>query len=481
MWVGLLYNMMCLSTQYQQAYLASSDMPPSEHSTPRSLASDSQRAVDTFRERTIQCLVLGHYTKGGPCVMETLILYFLVEVFLVEDMEIGNWILVGTIVHVAIHMGYHRDATHFPSISPFSGEMRRRVWAMLVQLDCAVSMQMGLPRNITETQVDTAEPRNIYDSDFDEHTTQLPPSRPDTEVTPMLYVLAKLRLISRGIKIADVVTAPRQYSYARILELDEQIKQARDGLPSSMRWGGLASCLTVSPSIMVKQLFLEVGLQRSRIDLHRKFLLASHRQQQYAYSRSTCVAAAMKILEFQHLIDEEIQVEGRLYQSRWRMSTAFTHDFLLATSILCFYLQLYGREQQERQQDPPGDEDPSAPVNQIRQLLTKSQAIWGKASAVSKEARRAAAALRVVLGESGLGSGSIALTPAPTPTTAFPYFPGLPDLMPSYEFPGLDVDLENEMLPWQRFASNLNGDEEQWGGLASMQQMNLTPGSGTFS
>lgn len=52
----------------------------------------------------------------------------------------------------------------------------------------------------------------------------------------------------------------------------------------------------------------------------------------------------MKILEFQRLVDEETQVDALLYQSHWRVSSAFINDFLLATSILCFYVQTYNNE-----------------------------------------------------------------------------------------------------------------------------------------
>jgi hypothetical protein len=140
---------MCLSTQFQQAFSSTAGSPPIlGHSRKASQVGDSLALVDIYKENTIQCLLLGHYTKGGPYVLETLILYFLIENFHLKDMEIGIWVLVGNIVQIAIHMGYHRDAKHFPSITPFAGEMRRRVWAMIVQLDFSVSTQLGLPRLI---------------------------------------------------------------------------------------------------------------------------------------------------------------------------------------------------------------------------------------------------------------------------------------------------------------------------------------------
>ncbi|RDL35999.1 Fungal-specific transcription factor protein [Venustampulla echinocandica] len=471
MWVGLLLGMMCLSTQFQQFFLAPANtLLVSGRSPQPSQAPENYMAVDMLRERIIQCLILGHYTNGGPYVMETLILYFMVEVFPSKDTEPGIRVLVANIVQIAIQMGYHRDAKHFPNISPFAGEMRRRIWALIVQLDFTISSQMGLPRLVKESQTDVAEPRNLADSDFNEDTAELPPSRPETEVTPTLYTLAKLRLLSVGVEVADVATEPRPYSYSHVLKLDKQIDDARDALPPSMKWEGLASSLNVPSQVIIQRIWLEVCVQRLKIALHKKFLVASRLQQQYAYSRSTCRAAAIKILELQHLVDEETQLDGRLYQSRWRVTSAFIHDFLLATSILCFYLQVHAEDQREQHISSGDTKATPVGIDKIKQLLGASLIIWLRESDASREARKAAAALRYVLGDSEANSDPFRSTrvlsgPYPRPVVA-PYFPGFSDLMLGYDFPGQGLEPTYEELSW------LNNDVEPWARETSFQQMN---------
>ena len=421
MWVGLLFAMISLSTQFQQTFLAPTHgMSVSGHSTPLLQVPGGQTTTDVFREAIIRCLKLGHYTKGGPYVLETLILYFLVEILPLKEVDIGIWVLVGSIVQVATHMGYHRDPIHFPGISPFAAEMRRRVWAMIIQLDFSISTQMGLPRLIKEGQTDTANPRNLADSDFDELTEDLPPSRPEQEVTPILYTLAKLRILSVGIRVADLATSPRPYSYDIVTELDKKIGQAQEALPSSMKWESLASSLTLPPHVLMQRIWLEIFVQRLKIVLHKKFLASPRSQQQsYAYSRSACLAAAMKILEFHHLVDEETQLEGRLYHVRWRVSTACTHEFLLATSVLCLYLQVYNEGQGDQHSGQQALE--TTQIERIRQLLRVSQGIWLRLSAESTEARKAAAALQYVLGDSTFGASDAASS---MPAATAPYFTG---------------------------------------------------------
>lgn len=399
MWLGQLFAIMCLSSQFQQLVLAPNALTPLTMSP----GQDNELAIATFQAKLVECLTLGHYTEGGPYVVETLILYFLSEIFPLKEVNVGIWMLVGTIVQVAIYMGYHRDAVHFPkSITPFAGEMRRRVWSMVIQLDFSISTQLGLPRLISQSN--TTEPRNLHDSDFDESTTELPPSRPQTEVTPILYTLAKLRILSVGVQISDLISEPREYSYSEVLRLDQQINEAMDSLPSSMKWEGLSASLTATPLVLIQTIWLNMCIQRLKVVLHKRFLAQPFtNRQQYTYSRLTCLTAAMKILEFQQLIDEETRPDGRLYRIRWRVSTAVTQDFLLATSVLCLYLQtrVQNHEQHPHPQRRSDSEDSEVSLqdDRIRQLLQTSLNIWLRLSANSTEARRAAEALRYILGE----------------------------------------------------------------------------------
>lgn len=397
MWLGQLFAIMCLSSQFQQLVLGPNTPSPSIMFP----GQDNELAIATFQAKSVECLILGHYTDGGPYVLETLILYFMSENFPLKEIDVGIWMLVGTIVQIAMHMGYHRDAVHFlKSITPSVGEMRRRVWSMVVQIDFSISTQLGMPRLVS--QANTSEPRNLADSDFDESTAELPPSRPQTEVTPILYTLAKLRILSVGIQVSDLTTEPRTHPYSEILHLDQQINEAMDSLPSSMKWEGLSSSLTATPLVLMQRIWLNMCIQRLKVALHKKFLVPSFSGQQYAYSRSTCLTAAMKILEFQHLIDEETRPDGRLYQIRWRVSTAVTQEFLLATSVLCLYLQTRAQnhEQHPHPQQRYSLEDAEVALqDRIRQLLQTSLDVWLRLSLDSTEARRAAEALRYVLRE----------------------------------------------------------------------------------
>ncbi|KAI1116810.1 fungal-specific transcription factor domain-containing protein [Nemania sp. NC0429] len=376
-WLGLLFAIMCLAAQFQKF---SSD--PSSGAR-ESTGIDLEALIATFRQRCVQCLVLGRYTKGGPNVLEALLLYFANEHFLCKDAEIDVWIILSIIVQIAIHTGYHRDPKHFKSMSPYTGEMRRRVWATISELDIGISAQMGVPRLIKRSQVDTEEPRNLKDSDFNESTQSLPPRRPDSELTPMLYRIAKGRLIFAFGLIWDAAADMKLHSYAEITEADGKLENAHRSIPICLEWQSMEHCITDAPQVIMQKLSLKSIYWRAKIVLHRKFLDA-----QYAYSREACLNAAFHLLDYQHMLDEETQPFGRLYQDRWRVSSIVNHDFLLAASLLCSYLQVY---------HPAHQLENGPEVENIITYLARSREIWVRTTSVSKEARKAVQALDIIL------------------------------------------------------------------------------------
>ncbi|KAF4960751.1 hypothetical protein FSARC_10380 [Fusarium sarcochroum] len=380
-WLGLLFTIMCLATQFEKFRLEPGVQTPTALTVER----DLQEMTDTFRLRIAQCLVLGYYTKGSPYVLETLTLYIAVEVFHSNDAELDIWILMGTTVQIAMHMGYHRDPKHFKSMSPFDAEMRRRVWATIVEMDLGISAQMGLPRLIKQWQTDTKEPSNLQDSDFDKSSVELPPSRPPTDLTPILYRLVKTRLMTNVGYIWDFAADVRSYPYTEVEKMDSRLDEARNSTPDCLRWHSIARCITDPPQIIVQKVVLETLFYRAKIVLHRKYLFCPPAKS--TDSKRIVLESALKLLDYQQMLQEETQPFCQLYQERWRISSLINHDFLLATSILCYYLQSSGREAQP------------SPMNEtILASLKRSYFIWLQSSNSSSEARKVVKALAVVLG-----------------------------------------------------------------------------------
>lgn len=158
-------------------------------------------------------------------------------------------------------MAYHRDAASFPQITPFEGEMRRRIWATIYQLDVALSTQLGIPRTIRDSISDTAEPRNLFDSDFEATSSALPTARLETELTPILPTIAKLRLTSKFAEILDLASSASSCAYSEVIRLDRELTVVFANLPNICKFTSMSDSLLDSPNLISQVCYFAMGSQ----------------------------------------------------------------------------------------------------------------------------------------------------------------------------------------------------------------------------
>ncbi|KAI1756534.1 hypothetical protein F4782DRAFT_537648 [Xylaria castorea] len=380
MWLGLLFSILSIAVNFREFDIEQVRSGPQL---------DYVSLSASYREKTVQCLILGQYTRCGPYVLETLLHHFAAEFMRRRDVNNEAWIILSTTVHLAMRMGYHRDPDHFKSISPYDGELRRRIWAMLYHLgsvtDIATSGQLGVPRLINDAFVDTAEPRNLFDSDFDPGSNELPPSRPDSDPTPMLVVLSKIRTARMYTTVINTVTNTQPPTYAQVLQVDRQIEDMFLKIPEYCRIQPTSDSIADPPSILLQRIFIQMNHHKAQVILHWRYLTLANKDDRYSYSTKTTVTAALKILKLHQTIYDGLKTGGRLYSVRWRITCFFSHDYLLATSILCFYLQRNG------------DRISKSELNEIKQTLRQTKVVWGPRTPTSAEVKRAAAAIELVL------------------------------------------------------------------------------------
>jgi hypothetical protein len=391
MWLGLLFAMMCLAVQFSQ--VSESLLEESSSQSPQA----TRRIIQSYRERVAQALVLSRYTRGPPYTMETLFLYFTVEYYLGNDSHSGNWILFGVIVRIAMRMGFHRDPAHSPQISPFHGEMRRRIWAMTVQIDIILSSQSGLPRMINLTQCDTKEPCNLADEDLDETMTKLPPGRPDSDSTPILYLIVRSRILAVFGMILDTITATESVTHAEVMRLDSLLLEIVAAIPPSLRSRPIANSIADHHEIIMRRVYLAMLVRKAQCVLHYRYLIAGRSDSSYIYSRQSCIDAAIDILQYQSMLHEETKPGGQLHEVKWKVSSIIQAEFLLAATILCVYLD--HEVAASLLPHAPNQEVAEEKRGVVERTLRESDRIWSQASDQSREAQKAAAAVRVVLGK----------------------------------------------------------------------------------
>jgi hypothetical protein len=401
MWLALLYSVLAIGARFIPSNTSTHNSPfaPDPMHTAR---------MAFYREKAVQALILANYTKCPPYTVEACLVYFGSEFARSSDAQFSMWILVGMIIRVALRMGYHREPSKFANISVFKAELRRRTWLVILSIDLVSSAQVGLPRIIQPFMYDTLEPRNLPEDALFEDMSTLPPSLPETELTPLLYSIVTTRVRTAHAKVMDLMNATSLPPYREIMSLDAILRYVYDSLPASCKAMSTSSFDLAADPSSLRRLYLGLSFLKAELMLHRPYHLPGRTDARYEYSRRVCLNAASEMLEFQTKLDEEITPGGKLWSPGWQiftmswyMSSVVAQDFLLATTVLILDL-----DEDLTAPAPVGAGAPTSGLkldrgppgkDRIIQLLRAAQAIWIKASRRSHEARKVAEAIRLVL------------------------------------------------------------------------------------
>jgi hypothetical protein len=386
-WVGMLFGVLGVGAFL---IMRSGDALPDDFGPPID-------SLEILHRRSTECLILSNYsTTPGPFTMEALHLNIQNEFVRRRDANVGVWVLCGVGIRVAFRMGYHRDPSHYPQVSAFEGEMRRRLWHVVLQVDALTSCQIGLPPLIQESQCDTRLPTNLYDEEFGPESAQLPPPRPETELTPVLYTIAKSRLSSVFRAVFNQVSLGRMEGYNQIMELDQRLHNTFRSISPRFQMTSLEESVTVPAYLLIRRFSLVLLFEKARCLLHRHHMTKAYHNPEYNYSRSSCVEAAMAILKHQTDISREIMPGGLLYKQRWFVASIELHDFLLASMVICLELNSRNSTQNSSENDG-GQGILKFSRKDLIEALRGSQNYLDLLSTTSSEARKASKILSILM------------------------------------------------------------------------------------
>ena len=207
------------------------------------------------------------------------------------------WISVGTLVRAAVFMGFHRDPEHLPKMSLYVSEMRRRLWATILELILSASLESGCPPSINLKDFDTKPPSNLNDDDLENTSDQGPISpKPISVFTDTSIQIMSLRSFETRLTIARYLNEfDTINSYDETLRLHRELTAACRGFTASVqRFQSAGSPQSRHPSRFQVKL-VELSLHRIFLILHLPWLPAAEHDPRYYYSRKICIETAMRL------------------------------------------------------------------------------------------------------------------------------------------------------------------------------------------
>ena len=327
----------------------------------------------TYSTAAAHCLAIGRYFRPKQYSVESLLLFAQARCFASLDISTDVGTILGIVIRLATRMGYHRDPDNF-NFSPFEKEMRRRTWSLCVQLDLLVSFQLGLPSNIQYPTWDTRPPANLLDADFDETSRSLPPARPDSELSDILFYIAKHRLVVVFEKILRHVLAVDVDKGPDVDELDAEINTTYASLPETLRVRSMAQSVVDPPYLIVTRLCVYFMYLKNVCVLHRKHVTSGRPQ-----SIQICYESSSNLVRYFLDAYDGFQPGGPNESENWFIMSGITwNDYLLGAMALCLVLCVSSQNLAGTQIDSVA----------IMKLLYRSRSVCMEQSSRSKDTQR---------------------------------------------------------------------------------------------
>lgn len=222
-----------------------------------------------------------------------------------QDKSRYTWSLTSLAVRMCQAIGLHRDGTHFPNLSPFEVEMRRRLFWCLAILDVRSAEDQGTEPILITGSFDTKYPTNLNDTDFGPDTVELPKPRDgQTDITFSLMrfeICNTVRQFVAASKTADsspttdLLSATLEAREAHLLDVYRQLEHRylkdNAGQHDPMYWMMVA----ITRVIVAKMVMV----------IYQPLLFASPMDQLSCRTRNRLFIAAVEILEYTSLINAD--------------------------------------------------------------------------------------------------------------------------------------------------------------------------------
>ncbi|TGO40096.1 hypothetical protein BHYA_0042g00280 [Botrytis hyacinthi] len=229
----------------------------------------------------------------------TLVKALLIFLFLVRRHESPRfvWMMTGLVIRMAQALGLHRDGSHFPNLTPYEIETRRRVWWTVCLLDLRASEDQGTELSTTGNSVDTKFPLNINDVDLNPLTQDMPPARSCVTDMTLTVVSAEMCDVMRRLMASSIGESPSspeiqsQLLHELYGTVDKHFLQFNMGSKTVASW-----CLSTLTRMVVAKMNLILNLP---------VLFSSPSENHSEKIRTNLLISAIEVAEYNHALNSE--------------------------------------------------------------------------------------------------------------------------------------------------------------------------------
>ena len=271
------------------------------------------------------------------------------------------------LVRSAMSVGLHREPSQFARVSVFDAEMRRRLWASIVELDLQASLAHGLPTSVREHDFDTQPPANHHDATLfaEMQNAEVPePAHVLTDTTSQGILARSLRTRLRAMHLINDVVSEIEYN--DVLPPSRELERVLAELPTPLKLDARHDGRDPDGcGRTLQRVLLDLFVRRVLLALHRAFAGSATDLKLIDYSRRICVESSLMVLAHQHIFRHQLP-DAHAHQVM--LQRLLKEDCLHAALTICSELKQLDRTLDEASNAP----SPTAKTVMAPPLRTRS-------------------------------------------------------------------------------------------------------------
>lgn len=248
-----------------------------------------------------------------------------------------SWSRLGFIVRMAMSMGMHRDPSEFSGAMPaFQGELRRRLWWTIMDMDLQLSLQCNLPCALRDDDFTCRPPHNLNDEDLYSDMDTLPEEKPHDRYTAcQLQVHAAKSLIDR-LRVVNLVSRIDTADETEILEAGARLERILEDVQFNFPRPAVINDKTAAARWRTR-VVLDMHSRRPLLALYRPFALAPPSlEPPPAQIVRSYLRSAMSLLNYL----EELDPASPIFPETQHQYFLLMHqDIIQAVFSVCYFIR----------------------------------------------------------------------------------------------------------------------------------------------
>lgn len=204
-----------------------------------------------------------------------------------------------SLLRMAMTMGLHRDPKLFPSLSVFHSEIRRRLWATVMELTVQSSLDAAMSPLLSSLDFDSPAPLNVDDTDIRPDTKNPPIQKSHNDFTDASFQILLLKSLKTRLEVAKLINSLQPESpFETAIELGTKVRSACRDLGSFFHSSDSRYLNRERRPTDFHRKFLDMYLRRYILYLHRPFMIQTRKDPRYYLSRKICLESCMAMASY---------------------------------------------------------------------------------------------------------------------------------------------------------------------------------------